>query len=380
MNKTILILVNEISFLISHRLDILIAAKKRGYQVKIAYGELGSSTTQILLDKDIECFKVRLNRRSINPFQELLSIFSICQIFYQLKPDIVHLITIKACLYGGIAARLTKVPCVVSAIAGLGILFDSKKRFNLILRKLLYPFFCVAFNHPNQIVIVQNLEDKKVLIKWGVLYSKKICLFPGSGEDLSKYTDLVEQKGIITICFASRLLHNKGVFDFISAAKILTKRGVKAKFFLAGSLDAGNPNSLTKKELEDIVKDQTVEFLGYQNDVPSLYAKSHIVCLPSYYGEGLPKALIEAASASRAIITTDHPGCRDAIIPNETGLLVPIKDPQKLANALQRLIENPQERVRMGKAGRKFAEEKFPIKKIVQGHLDIYNSLFFNKL
>jgi glycosyltransferase involved in cell wall biosynthesis len=375
MKKTILILVNDLSFLISHRYDIVIAARKKGYQIKIAYGELGNSTTKIFLNKDIECFKVFLQRNSINPLIELFSLFSIWRIFYRLNPDLVHLITIKAYLYGGIAARFTKVPSVLSSIAGLGIFFDQKKNFNFFLQKLLYQVFHFAFNHPNQRVIVQNLDDKKILINWGVIDKKKILLFPGSGEDLSKYTKFTEPKNVTTICFASRLLRNKGVFDYISAAKIIKKKGIKVKFLLAGSLDLGNPTSLTKKELEDIVKEKVVEVLGNQKDIPKLYAKTNIVCLPSFYGEGLPKTLIEAASAGRAIVTTDHPGCRDAIISNKTGLLVPVKNPQKLADALEWLIEHPQERIEMGKAGRKFAKKKFAIEKIIQGHLDTYENL-----
>ena len=144
---------------------------------------------------------------------------------------------------------------------------------------------------------------------------------------------------------------------------------------LAGNLDPGNLNSLTEEDLDNIKKEKVVEVLGYQNDIPALYARSHIVCLPSYYGEGLPKSLLEAAAASRAIVTTDNPGCREAIIPNKTGLLVPVKDPKKLADAIQWLIENPYERIAMGKAGRKLAKKEFRIQKIVQDHLDIYQEL-----
>ena len=144
---------------------------------------------------------------------------------------------------------------------------------------------------------------------------------------------------------------------------------------LAGSIDIKNPNSLSEKEIKNIQKDNFLEVVGFIKNIPTLYAKSHIVCLPSYYGEGIPKTLIEAAAASRAIVTTDHPGCRDAVIPNKTGLLVPIQNPKKLADALQWLIEHPKDRIAMGKAGRKLAEKKFNLKKIVQMHLDIYGLL-----
>jgi len=375
MQKKILILVNTLSFLISHRIDVIKAAQENGYKVVIAYGELGNTKTSILSKYGVDYLQVPLKRRSINPFKEIWSFFSICKIFYQHKPDIVHLITIKAYLYGGIAARIMGVPGVISAIAGLGIFFNKNNWWNFLFQKIFFLIFNFAFNHPNQKVIVQNLEDKKTLIKFISLNSKKILLFRGSGVKLSKFTNLKEKNDIITICCASRLLYEKGIFDFVSAAKIIKKKNINAKFLLAGDLDPDNPTSLNDQDLQNIIEEKVVEVLGYQRDIPSLYARSHIICLPSFYGEGLPKALIEAAAASRAVVTTDIPGCRDAIILNKTGLLVPAKDPQKLADALQWLIENPKERYEMGKAGRKFAEKEFPIEKIVQNHLNIYQEL-----
>ncbi len=379
MKKKILIIVNTLSFLISHRLDVVKTAKEDGYKVIVVYGELGNAETTILSKYGIDCFQIPLKRRSINLFTELWSFLSICRIFYKHKPDIVHLITIKAYLYGGIAARLMRVPGVISAIAGLGIFFNKKNCWNFFFQKIFFLIFYFAFNHPNQKVIVQNLEDQRTLIKFVWLNPKKILLIRGSGVNLSKFTNLKETNSITTICCASRLLREKGIFDFQSAARIIKKKGIIAKFLLAGDLDQDNPTSLNDQDLQNIIKEKVVEVMGYQEDIPALYARSHIICLPSFYGEGLPKSLIEAAAASRAVVTTDIPGCRDAIIPNKTGLLVPAKNPQKLADALQWLIENPEARNGMGKAGREFAEKEFPIEKIVQCHMNIYQELLINK-
>ena len=378
MKKTIFFLVNDLSFLISHRIELVLASKQKGYKVKVGYGELGNANISVFLKKNIECIHLPLKRKSKNPFFELWSLYSIFKVFNKLKPDIVHLITIKPYLYGAIAARLAKVPSVVSAIAGLGILFNQNRLWNILFQKLLYPFFYLAFKHPNQTIIVQNLGDKKKLIKWLGLTEKKIVLIKGSGVNLSKFTKLKDPKGIVTICFASRLLKHKGIYDFISAAEILRKRGLKANFILAGNIDTGNSTSITKKELNDIINQDLVKVLGYQKDITKLFSKSHIVCLPSFYGEGLPKTLIEAAAAGRAIVTTDVSGCRDAIVPNKTGLLVPVKDPQKLSDKLQWLIEYPQKRIAMGKAARKHAEKEFPIENIVKQHLKIYSNLLKN--
>ena len=379
MKKRILFVVNELSFFISHRLNIALAAKKEGYKVKIAYGEVAKKKEKILIQKKgIECFEIPLYRSSLNPLRELWSFFSILYNFYLFKPDIVHLITIKAYLYGGIAARLVRVPCVVSSIAGLGSFFHRKNLKNLIFKSLMYPIFHLAFRHPNQYTIVQNLEDKKILGNWGVLNFKKVHLIKGSGVELKKFFNLNEKKTIVTVCFASRLLKDKGVYDFVDAANLIKKRGLKARFLLVGSVDLDNPTSLTNRELNNIRNQQAVEVLGFKKNIAKLYSECHVVCLPSFFGEGIPKALIEAGAASRAIVTTNHPGCRDAIIPNKTGILVPIKSPKKLADAIQWLIEKPKERKKMGKAGRKLAEKIFPINKISQQHIKIYHALLRN--
>jgi len=224
-------------------------------------------------------------------------------------------------------------------------------------------------------VIFQIQYDASVLVNWGVLDSQKIRLLRGSGVDLTAFTQFEEDDGVPIVCFASRLLRDKGVYDFVAAARLLQKRGIEARFWLVGDADTKNPTGLTATELQSLRDGDVVEVLGYKKDIPALYAKAHIICLPSFYGEGIPKALIEAAAASRAVVTTDHPGCREAVVPNKSGLLVPVKSPEKLADALQWLIEHPADRLAMGKAGRLLAEREFAIEKIVQGHLEIYREL-----
>ena len=266
------------------------------------------------------------------------------------------------------------MPSVVSAISGLGTLFiqnDFKSRF---LRSILYQIFRFAFGHYNQKLIFQNQEDVNTLIKWGVLNKKKVLLIPGSGVSLNDFTHLDEPNGVITVCFAGRLLREKGVNEFVSAARLLKKRNIKANFLLVGDIDSKNPSTLKAEELEQIKNEGIVKILGHQKNIAKIYAESHIVCLPSYR-EGLPKSLVEAAAASRAVVTTNVPGCKDAILPNKSGLLVPVKDPEKLADALQLLIENDNLRVSMGKVGRQLAEKEFVIDKIVKKHTDIYKLL-----
>ena len=315
-----------------------------------------------------------MERGGLSFFKDLKNFFYIWHFFKSEKPDIVHLVTIKPYLYGGIISRLIGIPSLVSAVSGLGTLFIHKNLKSKFFRFILFPIYRLAFNHFNQKVIVQNVDDAKVLEDFGVLNPAKVKLIKGSGVKLENFSSFIEPSGVPVVCFAARFLRDKGIYEYVNAARLLKQRGVKARFLLAGDLDIKNPSGINLDELNHIKKKNYVEIIGYEKNISNLYANSNIICLPSYR-EGLPKSLIEAAAACRAVVTTDVPGCRDAIIPNKTGLLVPVKDFKKLADALQWLIEHPLERIEMGKEGRKFAENEFAIEKIVQSHLDIYQEL-----
>jgi glycosyltransferase involved in cell wall biosynthesis len=376
-DKKILILVNYLSFFLSHRLPIAEALLAKGFEVFIGYGELRGADPKLLEQRGFKVDFIPMQLGGFNLLRDLKTLYYIWGFFKRVKPDIVHLVTIKPYLYGGIISRLCGVRGLITAVSGLGTLFINKDLKSKLIRLLLYPIYKLAFNHLNQKVIVQNKDDLKILVNWGVLNPSKVKLLKGSGVKLENFINLNEPGGTPTVCFAARLLRDKGVYEYVSAVKLLKERGIEAQFLLAGDLDINNPTGLKLDDLNKLKDEGYVEIIGFQKDIATLYAKSHIICLPSYR-EGFPKSLIEAAAAGRAVVTTDVPGCRDAIIPNKTGLLVPIKDSKKLADALQWLIENPKERIAMGKAGRKFAEKEFPIEKIILNHLDIYQDLLSN--
>ena len=372
-NKKLLILVNDLSFFVSHRLSIAEAAISRGFEVIVGYGESGDIDVSYLVQKGLRVNFIPMDNAGTNIFNDFKTIFYIWKFFKKEKPDIVHLVTIKPYLYGGIISRITGVPALVSAVSGLGTLFINKNFKIRFLRLILYPFYKLTFNHKNQKVIIQNKDDLKVLLNWGVLKQSKTKLIKGSGVKLENFKNFDEPNGTPIVCYAARLLRIKGVYEYISAVRLLMKQKVDARFLLAGNIDNSKNRGLNYSDLNNLKK-EGFEVLGYQNNIPELYSKSNVICLPSHR-EGFPKSLIEAAAASRAVVTTDVPGCRDAIIPNKTGLLVPPQNPQKLAEAIRWVIENPQKRIAMGKAARKFAEKEFPIEKIVQNHLDIYEEL-----
>jgi glycosyltransferase involved in cell wall biosynthesis len=374
--KKIFIIVNDLGFLISHRLQIAMAAQSAGHTIYLVYGELGNANKADLVSRGFELRYVPIQRGGTNPLADLWSVFLLWHLFRRVRPDLVHLVTIKPILYGGIVARLVRVPAVVSSIAGLGSVFVGRKGFKAaFLHSIVKLILRLALRHPHQALIFQNTDDRDRILAITDVPLSQAKLIRGSGIDLAACPVLPEPTGVPIVVIASRLLRDKGVLEFVAAARLLRERGVLADFWLIGAPDLVNPASVTLKEVNAWKVEGVVKCLGHRLDVPLLYAKAHIVTLPSYYGEGLPKSLIEAAACGRAVVTTDMPGCRDAIEPGVSGLLVKPRDAVALADALERLIRDAALRQAMGKAGRALAEREFGIEKVVATHMQIYREL-----
>lgn len=374
--KKILFVVNTIEFFISHRLPLAVAAKSAGYNVHIAAA--ASNEIKNLQRQGFECHVLPFARSGQNPFRELFTLVNLFKLFRQVKPDLVHLITIKPVLYGGIIARLANVKSVVAAVSGLGTVFVSDSGIVAKLRRQLVTYlYGFAFRHKNLVVIFQNPDDSEILLNLGVLNISQVQMIRGSGVHLVNYRHLPEPSGRPVVVMAARLLKDKGVLEFVESARLLKARGVDVEMRLIGSPDPGNSTSITQQDLERWEHDGYVHLLGHRKDIAEQYAVANIVCLPSYR-EGLPKSLIEAAACGRAVVTTDVPGCRDAITPDVTGILVPVKNASALADAIQTLLANAELRQRMGIAGRKLAEDVFTIEKVVDQHMKIYKSVLQN--
>lgn len=366
-------MVNVPEFFLSHRLPIALAAKKEGYDVHVATA--AGPDVEKILAHDLKHHVIPFARSGQHPLRELKTLAELIRVFRKLKPDLVHLVTIKPVLYGGMAARITRLRAVVAAVSGLGTVFIAKSPMGQLRRWLVTRMYVSAFKHPKLSVIFQNADDRDMLLASRVIQKSNIRMIRGSGVDLDNYPCVPEPETKPAIVMAARLLKDKGVFEFVEAARILHGRGHDVDMRLIGSPDAGNPTSVTNEDLERWKREGRVQLLGFRNDIAEQYAAANIVCLPSYYGEGLPKSLVEAAACGRAVVTTDHPGCRDAIIPGQTGLVVPVRNAAALADAIQELIEDRVLRLRMGEAGRKLAEEAFSIDKIIEQHMAIYREL-----
>ena len=373
MVRRILFLVNSPAFFVLHRLPLALSAKQEGYDVHVA--TMPGKETSHITAYGLTHHVLPLTRSGKNPLKEIFVFTAIYKLFRQLDPTIVHLVTIKPVLYGCLVARLTGTHSVVAAVSGLGFVFIAKGFRASLIQVGIMRLYRLAFGIKNLCVIFQNNDDLSSFIKTRALTKEKTVLIKGAGVDLVDYPPVIEPgDGIPVVLMAARLLRDKGVIEFVEAARLLYQEEIRARFLLVGDIDPDNPASMTDNELNLLRKEGHIELLGHRQDIPKLFTAANIIVLPSYR-EGLPKVLVEAAAAGRAVVTTDVPGCRDAIEPGISGLLVPVRDAKALAIAIQRLIEDSCLRQRMGQKGRQLAEREFSIEKIVCAHLDVYKTL-----
>jgi len=371
-NKKLLFVVNVDWFFVSHRLSIAKQAIESGYEVHIATGI--TDHYQLLVESGVKVHPLKLHRSNSGLILLLSELIEIYSVIRTVSPDIVHLVTIKPVLLGGIASRLAKVPAVVFSISGLGHIFLSSGWRATLRMQLVSLLYRLALGNKNRTVIFQNQDDRGKLDGVVKNIAKHSVQIPGSGVDLSlfKYTPMSSDVAVVAL--PSRLLAEKGVYEFVEAAKIVNKPKKIARFVLVGDVDQHNPSSVTPAEIRYWKNQGAVEILGWRDDIHSVLSSATIIALPSYR-EGFPKALIEAAACGRAVVTTDVPGCRDAIEEGLTGILVPVKDANSLAKAIKSLLDDPERCAEMGRAGRKRAEDIFDVNMVVEKHMEIYQEL-----
>lgn len=369
----LLYVVNEADFFLSHRLPLALAAARVGYEVHVATPVAPAAAR--IRERGIAFHAVPFSRKGKHPLRELSTLVSLYQLYRRLRPDLTHHVTIKPVLYGGVVARLTRIPAVVSAISGLGHVFVAKGWKAAGLRALVRRVYKVALGHPNSRVIFQNPDDERVFSTAKLIRPESAVLIRGAGVDLARFASVPEPAGKPLVLFASRMLWTKGVGEFVEAASALKGAGVEARFVLAGRIDSGNPMGVPSDQLREWNDSGKIEWWGQRNDMPAVFAQSHIVCLPTSYGEGVPKVLIEAAACGRPIVATDVPGCREIVHHNDNGLLVAAHDSAALAAALYRLINDRELRKRMGVRGREFAEREFSLEHVVEETLSLYGRI-----
>jgi glycosyltransferase involved in cell wall biosynthesis len=366
--KKILFIVNVDWFFVSHRLPIALEMIRQGYEVHLVCKITDKKT--LLESHGLIVHTLALSRSNTNVFSEFKIIRRLFVIIKLIRPDITHTITIKPVLYGNIISRLLKVPTRVTSISGLGYTFITPGIKAFFFRVIIALLYRSALSDAKA-VILQNSGDRDTLKELGAIKPEQELFIRGSGVDLSLYPVLPEPKYELVVMMISRLLIDKGVYEFVKAAEIIKAQTSNVRMVLVGSPDLESLKPVTMQEINSWVDADIIEYWGYSSEVATTISKSNIIVLPSYR-EGLPKVLIEAAACGRAVVTTDVPGCRDAIIPNETGLLVDVKSVSSLVSGILRLINDNDLRHKFAKNSRKLAECDFNIDDVISMHLSIY--------
>ncbi len=325
-----------------------------------------------------------LSRRSLNPFSELRSLIDLVMIYRRRRPDLAQHFTVKPNVYGAMAARIAGVPLVFGGVTGLGTAFASGGTLRPVLRssvKLLYRLATALSDR----MTFQTEHDASLL--YGESGAKKtLVIRGGSSVDLDTYNrDSVPQTdrdrikdelgiapGDLLVTMASRLLHDKGVSEYVEASRALNSKRSNMCFVLAGDRDPGNRDSVTSHDLQKWADEGSILYVGYRDDMPALLATSDIVVLPTYYPEGIPRVLIEAAAMSTPIVSTTIPGVAEIVEDGVNGSLVPPRDADALAAAIEGLLDNPQKRSEYGAAGRRKAELEYDDRQVAQAYVEEY--------
>lgn len=368
---------NDAGYFVSHRLALARHAQALGHEVIAVLPEAGLDAYRERLQVDrIEAVGYPFARSSMNPLRDGATLLALLKLYRRLRPDIVHHLTTKPVLYGGVAARLAGVPRVILALPGLGHLFFDHAPNTRLARRLLAPLFRYSLGGKRARVIFQNPDDRQSLIASGFLPAKaagRCVVIPGSGVDPGEYpaSPLPDDEAPIVLV-ACRMVRQKGIPTFVDAARLLRRQGSRARFVLCGDNDPGNPNSIAESLLHSWVAEGTVEWWGRRDKMPAIFAQSTIVVSSSEFGEGVPKALIEAASCGRPIIATDVPGCREIVRHGENGELVPAGDAAAMAAAIGRVLADSALAARYGAHSRTLVENVFALQHVLRNTAALY--------
>jgi glycosyltransferase involved in cell wall biosynthesis len=372
--KKVLIVVNVEWYFWSHRLSLARALQARGCEV-VAVAAVERDRRADIEAMGFRFVPLTLQRRSTSIVQEWKTLRELYRLYRTEKPDLIHHVSIKPVLYGSIAARFARVPAVVNTIPGLGYLFSGhgvKGRIREWLASLAYR---VALSGRNTQVVFQNPDDRNLFVERRLIDPARASTVLGSGVNVERFHATPEPDGPPVLVLASRLLWDKGIGELVEAARRLRAAGLVFRVVIVGVPDDENPKSVSVETLKQWHESGEIEWWGLRADMPEVYASSTIVVLPTYYREGVPMTLLEAAASGRPAVTTDAPGCREAVQDGVTGLLVPPRDPAALADALQRLIEDAGLRKKMGAAARALAVEQFAEQTVIEQMLTIYRKV-----
>ena len=370
MRLRLVYVVTEDWYFWSHRLDLARAAREAGYEVIVAtrvtdHGER-------IRGEGFQLEPLEMVRRSRNPFREVMAIAELVRLYRRVRPDVVHHVAMKPILYGSLAAWCTRAPAVINAFAGLGYAFMNER--NGLVRWCVKTALRIVLRLGHSVVLVQNRDDQDRLVGAGVVPASRTRLIAGSGIDVALYSLQPQPSGISVVVLPARMLWDKGIGEFVEAARWLKQKGVHARFILVGRRDEHNPAAIPESRLKEWVQEGVVEWWGHREDMPAVYAAAMLVVLPSYR-EGLPKVLLEAAACGKAIVTTDVPGCREIVRDRFNGLLVAPRDSMALAAAIEELLSNQEAREVMGQRSRTRVMAEWSGPRITEQVLGLYRDM-----
>lgn len=385
-SKRIAYVVNHAAFFVSHRLPLAFGARKAGFDTRLLTGKAGSEDMEQiamlqLKESRIVHQRAMFSSAGMNPLIELLGLLQLVWFIICFRPDIIHCASPKGVLYGGLAARICRVPGLVLAISGMGYAYTAGTEQSAVrsfVRKVYGVLASFAFSHPNVRVITQNHDDYQAVIDKGLQQAQSLRLIPGSGVELSLFEGCNANNKSRIVLLPARMLKDKGVEEFVKAVRQIKDEVPGWRFVLVGAAGYDNPSAIGVMQIQSWQNEGCVEWLGHVKDMTPLFRDAAIVCLPSYR-EGMPKALLEAAAAGCAVVTTDVTGCREAIEAGVTGDLVPVRSSSALADTLLSLIKDDPRRKAYGIKGQERARALFSINSVVRQTLKIYKELLTNE-
>jgi len=366
----VLLFANTDWYLYNFRLPLAHALRSQGYDVVLV--SPGGKYSERLTQAGFRWIAFPLVRRRLNPVAEFITILRLVRLYRRERPTVAHHFTLKCVVYGSIAARLARIKGVVNALAGLGHIFSDNGMQARLLR-LIVRRVCKSILRQTQVVF-QNSEDHRTCLERGLVDESAAHLIRGSGVDVERFkprakNNASRQKYVL---LASRLLWAKGVAEYVEAARLVRRQIPEAVFLIAGEADSGNPASVPQETIDEWKAQGDVEVLGHCEDMQALIEKADLVALPTYYGEGVPRILIEAAASGKPLVATDMPGCREIVLGKFNGLLVPPRDSHALAHAIREILPDDIRRARMGKHSRQLACDEFSEKQVINKTLQVY--------
>jgi glycosyltransferase involved in cell wall biosynthesis len=372
----ILLFANTDWYLFNFRRSLACALRSAGHDVLLVSpdGPYGAR----LRDLGFRWIPAPMLRSSLNPVREAALLAWLWRLIREEQPDLLHGFTIKCAIYGSVAARLAGVRARVNAVAGMGYVFTSQEMRARLLRPFVRCLMRIALDDRSARLILQNPDDVALFDRAGLVHPSRVRLIPGSGVDCDRFNPPVARASPASMAFRvllpARLLWDKGLKEYVTAARLLRARGRNIEFLLAGEPDSGNPAAVPLVTIQDWGAEGVIRWLGHVDDMPALYRSVDAVVLPSYR-EGLPKGLIEAAACGLPLVTTDAPGCREVVTHGVTGLLVPVRNAEALADAIAVLHDDPGLRERLGAAARRKAMSEFDERVVVEKTMHVYQEL-----